>query len=251
VTPPRQGPTPARSAGGRGAARRRPVAEPALPDGPEPAGVDDLDDDVRLDEVAIGPGSATGRTIEGVTLKRSTITGVRLTGATFEGLELVDVVLEDCDLAGVTFAEATFRRVSIRRCRMSGVVAADLAATDSRIADSRADEIWLRAARLDHCEIVDCDLSRSDWYAARVRESLITGSRLDGAELSAIELDDVVVLGSTFAGAHGMAGLRNITIGTGQLVEVAVPVLAGLGIVIDDGALDPDDPADPGDGRRA
>jgi uncharacterized protein YjbI with pentapeptide repeats len=236
-----------RSAGGRDVPGRRPVAEPNLPAGLEAADVDDLDHDVRLDEVAIGPGSAAGRTIEGLTLKRSTLAGVRLTGSTFQGLELVDVVVEDCDLAGVTFAETTFRRVSIRRCRMSGVVAADLAATDSRIVDTRADEIWLRAARLDHCEIVDCDLTGSDWYAARVMESFITGSRLDGAELSAIDLENVVVLGSTFAGAQGLSSLRNVTIGTGQLLEIGLPVLAGLGIVIDDAALDPDDPDDDAD----
>jgi hypothetical protein len=48
-----------------------------------------------------------------------------------------------------------------------------------------------------------------------------------------------------------MADLRNITIGTGQLVEIGVPVLAGLGIVIDDGALDPDDTDDREGGRDA
>jgi uncharacterized protein YjbI with pentapeptide repeats len=224
-------------------ARRWTAARPVVPDDLDAVGLDALDDDAELVGVVLGPGTAAGIEADGLTLRRSRLSGLRLPGAGFRNLALVDVVVEDCDLAGVTFAASRFDRVVFRRCRMSGVVAADLVATDVCVDDTRADEIWLRAARLESCEITGCDLTGSDWYEARVAHSRITGCRLDGAELSSLALDDVVLHGSTFAGTSGLAGLRNATIDAGQLVELGRPVLAGLGIVVDADALAEDRPA--------
>ena len=208
-----------------------------VPDELAPAGLEALEDDATLAAVAIGPGVEAGLEAEGLTLRRSRLSGLRLPGATFRNLVLVDVLVEDCDLAGVTFATSQFERVAFRGCRMSGVVAPDLVGSDLCIDDTKADEIWLRASRLERCEITGCDLTGSDWYEARVAASRITNCRLDGAELSSLVLDDVALIGSTFAGASGVAGLRNATIDAVQLMEVGRSVLAGLGIVIDNDAL--------------
>jgi hypothetical protein len=231
--------------------RSRPIAAPDIPAALHPAELGDLDDDAYLDEVAVGPGDDLGRTVRGLTISRSTVTGVRLSAATLDGVDLVDVRFEECDLSGTTFADATFRRVTFWRCRLSGVVAPDLVATDLRIVDCRADEIWLRAARFERCAIVDSDLTASDWYGARVKRSRITGTRLHRSELSGIELDDVALHGSTLDGVRGMGGLRNIVIGSDQVLDVALPVLAALGIRVDDAAADdPDDPHGTGSGGR-
>lgn len=211
---------------------RRPP-EPRIPADLEPSDVGSLDDDADLDEVAIGPGADVGGTIRGLTLKRSTVTGVRLTGATFEHAEMADVLLEDCDLSGTTFAETALRRVTFRRCRMSGVVAPDLGATELRVIDCKADGIWLRAARLELCELVECDLTGSDWYAARVRDSWIVRCDLSDSELSAVEMDGVALHGSTFAGANGVGSLRNVVIGPDQVLDLALPVLATLGVRVE------------------
>lgn len=232
--------------------RRRPIAPPDVPAALRSADVGDLDDDAHLDEVAVGPGVDIGRTVRGLTITRSTVTGVRLTAATLDGVELVDVTFEDCDLSGTTFADAVFRRVAFRRSRLSGVVAADLVATDVRIVDCRADEIWLRAARLERCALQDCDLSGSDWYAARVVHSRVTGSTLDGSELSSAVFDDVALHGSSLVGVRGAGRLRNVVIGSDQVIDIALPVLADLGIRVDDAAADEHDEGDggPGDSRR-
>ena len=221
-----------------------PDARPREPDVPadlEPAGVGCLDDDAVLDEVAIGAGANFGtdaltdggRTIRGLTLMRSTVTGVRVTGVTFEQAEMADVLVEDCDLSGTTFADAALRRVTFRRCRMSGVVAPDLVASDLRLVDCKADGAWLRAARLEHCELVECDLTGSDWYAARVRDSWIVRCDLSDSELSAVEMHGVALHGSTIAGANGLGSLRNVVIGPDQVLDLALPVLATLGIRVE------------------
>lgn len=207
--------------------------EPRVPADLEPSDVGSLRDDADLDEVAIGPGTDAGRTIRGLRLRRSTVTGARLTGATFEHVELVDVLLEDCDLSGATFGDAELRRVTFRRCRLSGAVAADLLASDLRLVDCKADGLWLRAARLECCELVECDLPGSDWYAARVRDSRVVGCDLADSELSAVEMDGVALHGSTFAGASGVGSLRNVVIGPDQVLDLAVPLLATLGVRVE------------------
>lgn len=207
--------------------------EPRVPADLEPSDTGRLDDDADVDEVAIGAGTGVGRTIRGLRLRRSTVTGVRLTGATFEQAELADVLLEDCDLSGATFGDTELRRVTFRRCRLSGVVAADLVASDLRLVDCKADGLWLRAARLDRCEVVECDLSGSDWYAARVRDSRVVGCNLADSELSAVEMDGVALHGSTFPGASGVGSLRNVVIGPDQVLDLAVPLLATLGVTVE------------------
>jgi uncharacterized protein YjbI with pentapeptide repeats len=146
---------------------------------------------------------------------------------------MADVLLEDCDLSGTTFAETALRRVTFRRCRMSGVVAPDLGATELRVIDCKADGIWLRAARLELCELVECDLTGSDWYAARVRDSWIVRCDLSDSELSAVDMDGVALHGSTFAGANGVGSLRNVVIGPDQVLDLALPVLATLGVRVE------------------
>jgi hypothetical protein len=44
----------------------------------------------------------------------------------------------------------------------------------------------------------------------------------------------VALHGSTLTGLKGAADLRGLIIGTDQVHELAVPLFAGLGIVIDD-----------------
>ena len=101
--------------------------------------------------------------------------------------------------------------------------------------DCRAEEAWLRAGRFEHCDVVDCDLTGSDWYGAQVRRSRIVRSRLDGSELSTAEFDDVALHGTSLAGVRG-AALRDVVIGSDQVIEVAVAVFGTYGIVIDDDA---------------
>lgn len=223
--------------------RREPVRPrgapdpPRLPDELAPADLDDIADDDALDGVRVDGGAAVARSIEGLVVRHATLTGCRLTGAALPGLELVDVALRDCDLWGATLTGAVLRRVTIERCRLSGLVASDLIATDVGLRDCRAEEAWLRAARFDHCDIADCELSGSDWYGAHVRRSRILRSTLDGSELSTATFQDVALHGSSLAGVHG-ADLRDVVIGSDQVVEVAVAVFATRGIVIDDAAAD-------------
>jgi uncharacterized protein YjbI with pentapeptide repeats len=208
---------------------------PRLPDVLDAAALDLAGDDDTLEGVRCDGGEAAGRRVDGLTLRAALLVGCRLTGATLSGLDMLDVVVRDCDLSGANLAGAVLRRVTFERCRLSGLVANDLSATDVSVRDCRADGAWLRAARLEHCDIADSEMTGSDWYGAEVRRSRILRTRLDESELSTAVFADVALHGSSLSGVRG-AGLRDVVIGSDQVIEVAVAVFGTYGIVIDDEA---------------
>ena len=225
--PPRRRPGPARPRGAHD--------PPRLPDVLDAAALDLAGDDDTLEGVRCDGGEAAGRCVDGLTLRAAVLVGCRLTGATLSGLDMLDVVVRDCDLSGANLAGAVLRRVTFERCRLSGLVANDLSATDVSVRDCRADGAWLRAARLEHCDIADSEMTGSDWYGAEVRRSRIVRTRLDESELSTAVFADVALHGSSLSGVRG-AALRDVVIGSDQVIEVAVAVFGTYGIVIDDEA---------------
>lgn len=217
--------------------RRGPTATPRIPAETDTLDLGALCDHETREGIRCDGGGLLGETVAGLSLRGAVLTGCRLTGVVLPDLELVDVALRDCDLSGADLSGATLQRVTVERCRLSGVVAADCEATDVRLVECRAEESWWRMARLDHCDLVDVDLTGSDWYGARVRRSRLLRSRLDGAELSTATFADVALHGSSLAGVRG-ADLSGLVIGSDQVVELAVALFATRNVVIDD---DPDD----------
>jgi uncharacterized protein YjbI with pentapeptide repeats len=130
-----------------------------------------------------------------------------------------------------------------RRCRLSALVAAEVVASDLAMIDCKADEAWLRMARMERAEVTRCDLTGSDWYRAQVKQARITGCRLAGANFSLAKLDDVALHGSSLAGVLGGDGLRNVVVGPEQVLDLALVVLPSLGVRIED-------PPDDGDEAR-
>jgi len=193
-------------------------------------------EDVHL--VGLDLGSDDDERIVDVAMSGCRLTGAVLTGAQLRAVSLVDVVLEDCELSGATVDAATFERVRFERCRMSGFVAPQLVARHTTFDDCRLDGAWLRMATLERCAFDDCDLGQADLYAARVTESRFLRCRLDETEWSEAALDDVALHRSTFDGLRGAVALRNCTISSDQVVDLAGPVFAALGIVVDDDYLD-------------
>ena len=214
-------------------ARRRPVEVPEdLPvwDG-------ELEDDLRLDEVAV-EGAWPEASLDGVEVVRGRLRGVQLTGATLDQLVLRDVVVSDAELSGATLGSAVLDRVRFERCRMAGLVASGLRATDVEMVDCQLTGAWFRGATLERCELSGCDLREADLYAARITQSRFLHSQLDRTEWSTATIKGLALHGSSLDGLRGAAALRDLVIGSDQLLVLAGPVLAALGIVVDD---DPDE----------
>ena len=176
--------------------------------------------------------------IDEVDLTRTRIVNGGFTGATFKAPQMTDVVFDSCELSGATFERARLERVSFVRCRMSAFAAPELQATDVSFVDCRLDGAWLRMSTLERCSFDGCAMTETDLYGASISHSRFTRCALDGAELSAATLDDVALHGSSIERIKGSAALRNVVIGSDQLVAFAVAALPGIGVSIDDEYLD-------------
>jgi uncharacterized protein YjbI with pentapeptide repeats len=209
------------------------VEAPRLPAELTPVDDGAFGDDAVLDGVVWSDGGPEEGASD-VEVAGSRLSAVRFTGLELDQLRLVDVAVEDCELSGVTLSAARCERVTFDRCRMSGLVAPGLRATHARFAGCKLDGAWLRAAVLDRCELVECDLSGADLYEARLTRCRLLRCTLDGAELSAATFEGVALHGSTVDGVRGGASLRNVVIGSDQIVPVALAVFGARGIRVDD-----------------
>ena len=193
---------------------------------------DDLDAHELLEEVHWDGGAPSSAA--GIEIVRSRLSHLQLTGLELTDLRLLDVVLVDCELSGAVLAGARWERAVFIRCRLSGMVAAELQGTDLRFDACKMDQAWLRGAVLDRGELVDCDLSGADLYGSRVTRSTFRRCDLTEVEVSGSDFEAVSLHGSTVDRLRGADALHGVTIGSDQLVPLAVPILRAQRIVVDD-----------------
>ena len=193
-----------------------------------------LDDEVIWDGVEAS-GSADVRTVAtDCQITASRLTGVRFTGADHHHLRLIDVVLDDCEFSGAVLSEATFVRVEFNRCRMSGLVASGLHAQEVTWSGCKLDGVNYRAAQMEHCRWNECLMAEADFYAAKLTAVSLYGCDLTGAEFSKARCDVVNLHGSTLERIGGADALRGSCIGSNQIVALALPLFAAVGIRVDD-----------------
>lgn len=224
----------------RSSAAAATVRPPDVPDELRDVDLDDdleLGDDQRLEEVRLS-GSWMQSTVDGLEIVGSVLAGVRWTGSTFENLGLRDVRLVDCELSGATLTGASLERVAFLRCRMSGVVASDVRAKDVVFGDCVMDEAWLRMATFERCELSGCDLRSADFYGATLKDTRLVHSVLDDTEWAEAKTDNVALHGSSLGAVRDVEALRNVVVGSDQVMSLALPILAAHGIVVDDDYLD-------------
>jgi uncharacterized protein YjbI with pentapeptide repeats len=86
----------------------------------------------------------------------------------------------------------------------------------------------------ERAELAGCDLVDSDFYEAMMPDSRLVQCDLSRVQFSKCTLSGSVLVGSTLDGLRGAASLRNVTIGSQQIVPAALALFAALGITIDD-----------------
>jgi uncharacterized protein YjbI with pentapeptide repeats len=104
--------------------------------------------------------------------------------------------------------------------------------------DCQLEEAWLRASTFERCELSGCDLRGADLYAARLKDTRLVHSQLDGTEWSKASVENVALHGSSIDDLRGVEALRRVVIGSDQLLPLALPMLASLGVTVDDDYLD-------------
>jgi uncharacterized protein YjbI with pentapeptide repeats len=194
----------------------------------------DLCDEAELIGLALS-GDASGAAVADVEVLECSLGGVRLTGASFERSRLADCVVTDADLSGVVLDDCSLQRVEFRSCRLSGLQAAGCRFADVGFVDCRLDGANFRMSAWERADFAGCDLADADFYDAGLSDARLLRCDLSRVQLSKARLDGADLRGSTLADVQGADSLRNVTIGTDQVIPMALAVFGALGVVVDDG----------------
>jgi uncharacterized protein YjbI with pentapeptide repeats len=176
----------------------------------------------------------SGQQADHVEVSGCTLRGVRMTGARLEQLRLVDVLAFDCELSGALLTEASLRRVEFRNCRMSGVVIADTKLRDVRFRDCKLDDTNFRFVKAEKVVLDDCSLVATDFTEASSGASAFWSCDLRRAVFTKASMAGTRFAGSMLEELTGASALREVIVGTDQVLPLALGVFGDLGIVISD-----------------
>jgi uncharacterized protein YjbI with pentapeptide repeats len=190
-------------------------------------------------------GDFSGQAHEDATMERSHVTGAQFTGAILCRSRLTDMLFENCDFSGSDLDETSATRVEFRDCRMSGVMLTRSALRDVRFAGCRLDDANFRMSEAKAVAFEDADLRRSDFYASDLTGTRFFDCDLTSAEFSKATAASVRFHGSTLHDLKGGQYLAGAVIESAQVLPVALAVLAGLQIGIDDEREPPTPPSSP------
>ena len=212
----------------KGPARRTPRL-----DDEELATLSVLRDDDELFAVSLR-GDFTAAEFSDLEVRESRIDGAALTSSRLRRATFVDCVVVDSELSGAVLEDCHFERVEFRHCRVSGVQAAGCRFTDVALFDCKADGGNFRMTVWERGELRDSNLVDSDFYGTRMPGSHIHGCDLSNSDFSKCDLAGSHLQDSRLDGLRGGDSLRGVTIGTDQLIPVAVAIFAAIGISVDD-----------------
>jgi uncharacterized protein YjbI with pentapeptide repeats len=99
-----------------------------------------------------------------------------------------------------------------------------------------------RMTSWEHAELCDVDLRGADFYGAGLAGVRLLGCDLTGADFSKATMAGAALHRSTVEGLLGADALRGAVVAGDQVLSLALPVLAALGVRVDDDYLDRERP---------
>jgi uncharacterized protein YjbI with pentapeptide repeats len=212
-----------------------PPQSPRLPDDLTASSslADGLDDTLDWTGVALS-GDFTAARASGLVLTEGTVTGSRFAGADLSQAQLTDVRLTGCDLQGAILDEAVLTRVELVDCRMSGAVLSRSRLHDVRAVGCQLDEVNLRMITSRRLWFERCSMTSADFYESGLEGAILWACDLSGATFAKARATGARLHGSRLDGIAGADCLRGASFASEQVVELAWPVFAALGLVIDD-----------------
>lgn len=187
--------------------------------------VDDLA--AAVGELDPDAGGLTGATVESTVLA-----GARVLGGQVTGLRLRDVVAEQAVLAGIVVDGGGATRIRVSGGRVSGTVWIRGEFHDVVFDQVRADGLALRSCLLRRAWFVKCDLSGLDLTETRLDHVRFENCDLSGAVFSGALITAARLRGCRFDGVVGAGGLAGAEVDSEDLMTLAGPMAAALGISV-------------------
>ncbi len=164
----------------------------------------------------------------------SVVSGLSGTSWRARGLTLTDTRVERVDLLSIAAPEAGWRDVEVHASRIGSLELYDANFRRVAFVGCKLGFVNLRGADLADVAFTDCVLEDLDLMRATASRVAFTRCRIAHLEVGHAKLTDVDLRGAEIADISGIEGLRGVTIGIGQLLDLA-PVLAGrLGIRVEE-----------------
>jgi uncharacterized protein YjbI with pentapeptide repeats len=170
-----------------------------------------------------------------VEITGSRFVGTELTSYVFENLTLTDVIFNDCELSGVSFAgESRLLRVQFNDCRMTGFNISGAKAEHVVFNRCKLNSSNFRMSSLTRCEFNDCEMPDADFMQAGLTETRFHSCRLQSANFARVRIENVALNGSTIDDIDGAGSLTGVTIGTDQVLALALPLLSAMKVTVTD-----------------
>jgi uncharacterized protein YjbI with pentapeptide repeats len=146
----------------------RPPGVPTIADELPERGLNEieLDDEARIEHVALTGALPPGTVARGATIEEARIRG-SLAGAKLHDFHLHDAQLTGADLANIDLQGAHLNRLEIANCRMTGAQLIETTLVDVTLAGCRLDFANLTLARLDRVVFRDCQLDEASFDQAQ------------------------------------------------------------------------------------
>ncbi len=184
------------------------------------------------DGVEAGQDVEVPENVAGVRLQESRWVGADLSGRRFSGLRCRDTHFVGCNLSGAMLDGAALTRVAFTDCRLTGIVLSGAELADVHIVDSTADLVLLRMATAQRLWIENTSLRSADLYSFKGTGCAFLGCDLSDVSLSAAQLPEVLLHGSTLDTLRGAGSLRGARISAEQVVPLGAAMLSELGIAV-------------------
>jgi uncharacterized protein YjbI with pentapeptide repeats len=157
-----------------------------------------------------------------------------LAGRAFRVLDLLDVRATGGDWANLSAPRALLNRVELREVRLTGAELAEATLRDTTLSGCRLDLAALRLARLERVEFLDCRLEELDLYGARLEDVRFEDCVLREATLSGATLTRCSFRRCDLAGLRGAEQLAGAQLTWDDVLANAPVFATALGIVIVD-----------------
>jgi uncharacterized protein YjbI with pentapeptide repeats len=212
-----------------GAAREPDVSEASV----EPWGEDDLAHEFRIEDALLTDVPAAADAAGG-RISRSLLTGAGLAGARLRSLSMSDVIVRGADASNADLTGAELERVRFADCRMTGVALPESSMRDVVFSNCKLNLANLRAARMERVTFEDCVLDEADLGGATIADT-----RFSGCQIRRVPFDHARLLRADFRGSElvpfgDALALRGAIVDPLQLIDLAGPLAASAGIVVED-----------------
>ncbi|HEY1835963.1 MAG TPA: pentapeptide repeat-containing protein [Candidatus Saccharimonadales bacterium] len=159
--------------------------------------------------------------------------GVNFAGAKLAKLQTSDAVLDHIEAAGMRTSGAAGLRMVARNSRLTGADFGEGLFEDCVFEDVKFDEAGFRFSVFKRVRFVNCVLRNADFSSAKLSSVYFSGCEFEGANFDNVTCKSVDLRGEALSAIKGIFGLKDATISSEPVVQLAPLLAAAAGLDVD------------------